>query len=240
MIIGKRIALFNEYYYSDKNYTENPIYEKHSYPLQEFRTNNNIREDWGINKNIDQIEEISIYLSKDNDLQAFIEMANFEMNLYFIDSRLIGFVEGAYFELRKISNNKVKSIEENELIELLSLKKSDVLQKLGDNFVISYVGPEGTLEGYCYNTLGLTIGFYEDKIDFIIFKPFVSFMGVNAGMDFSTIQKVLGESKISEEWYETDDRKIFEIRYNFDKYEFWFHSFDSINGENSSFWLINK
>lgn len=59
-------------------------------------------------------------------------------------------------------------------------------------------------------------------------------------MDFSTIQKVLGESKISEEWYETKERKIFEMRYSFDKYEFWFYSFDGISGNNFAFWLINN
>lgn len=165
MIIGSKIALFNEYCYSDRNYLENPIYKVQSCPLQEFRINNNINEDWGIDNNIEHIEKITIFSSKDNDLQFFIGTTDFAMNLFFIDSRMIGFVEGAYFEFKKISDNKVKSIEENELIELLRLKKADVLQKLGDNYVISHVGPEGTLEGYCYNTQGLTIVFSEDKID---------------------------------------------------------------------------
>ncbi|WP_026073923.1 hypothetical protein [Acetivibrio cellulolyticus] len=58
-------------------------------------------------------------------------------------------------------------------------------------------------------------------------------------MSLDEIQKIMGKAEMSKDWYEVLENIVYQIRYQFDSYPFWFFSRNK-KGEDSTFIAINE
>ena len=126
-------------------------------------------------------------------------------------------------------------IDPEVLINILSMNRSDLFNKYGNDYSVVYEGAEGTTEGYCYKNLGISVFFSDDcqNVLSITCDNKVDLAGVRAGMNFKQIQDYYGKTDISEDWIETPDNKIYTVTYELRDYILQFTSSNS-DGSNST------
>ena len=108
------------------------------------------------------------------------------------------------------------------------MSREEIIEKLGPLYTVEPVGPEGGLDGYFYEDLGMAFAFYEDSEtpDFIECYPRFKIRGVGIGSLFSEIMEALGNTEIIETWLENPDDKAFKIYYQLDEAIFIFVGFE--------------
>lgn len=121
------------------------------------------------------------------------------------------YVRGGSFHRAKPLDGKTK-----EIFDYVYLTKEDVVKKLGADYKTVQTGVEGSSEGYCYENAGLTFIFedtQENRVAWIECSDKIDILGIRAGMNFSQIQKGLGQVPVVETLQEATDRKAYEIEY---------------------------
>jgi hypothetical protein len=124
-----------------------------------------------------------------------------------------------------VSSAKVESVEAEKeftfvsnienISDLMYLKKDEVLDKFGNDFVIVPEGGEGTEEGYMYEQFGLTFVFEgaDNHIAWVSCSEKVDINGARTGMNFKQIQDKLGVAEINDTFIEIPEYRAFEINY---------------------------
>jgi len=102
-----------------------------------------------------------------------------------------------------------------QIDELLTMSREEIIKKLGPDYSVEPVGPEGALDGYYYENLGMAFAFYADSDipDFIECYPNFKIHGVGIGSLFSEIMEALGDTEIFETWLAHPDDKAFIVYY---------------------------
>ena len=97
----------------------------------------------------------------------------------------------------------------------LAMSREEIVEKLGPDYTVEPIGPEGALDGYCYEDLGMAFAFYfdSDTPDFIDCYPNFRIRGVGIGSLFSEVFEALGEAEIIETWLADPDDKAFMVQY---------------------------
>jgi len=102
-----------------------------------------------------------------------------------------------------------------QIDEFLAMSREEIIKKLGPDYSVEPVGPEGALDGYYYEDLGMAFAFYADSDmpDFIECYPNFRIRGVGIGSLFSEIMEALGNTEIFETWLAHPDDKGFIVYY---------------------------
>lgn len=252
-ILGKKVILLKEKCELDDQILENPFYDISTTTVSDFTFGIKVAmEKWDFSEEEKYIDRIRIYDSEEKQNEWSFELEEFKFDIYYTGSRLIIGVGGSYFEM-EIDGDGEESTEKNsesgntqvilgdDVIELLSLKKDSVFERLGAFYDTVEVEYKSSPEGYYFPERGITVVFDDaiDMIDFIKCESVLSVKGVNAGMKFEDIQKILGKSEVNKRWSENTENIIYEIKYQFENYSFLFYS-QYENGENSTFIIINE
>ena len=93
----------------------------------------------------------------------------------------------------------------------LTMSREEIIKKLGPDYSVEFVGPEGALDGYYYEDLGMAFAFYADSDipDFIECYPNFKIYGVGIGSLFPEIVEALGDTEVFETWLAHPDDKAF-------------------------------
>ena len=126
------------------------------------------------------------------------------------------------------NNGKKQSVDTipKDLFSYVVLTKKEVLNKLGMKYKIVQTGAEGSYEGYEYESLGLTFVFEAGKVAWIDCDEKVKISGAKTGMNFMQIFTKLGEAKVVDTWFETEDNKAYKIEYIIQNCKVVFFSFN--------------
>lgn len=89
------------------------------------------------------------------------------------------------------------------ILDLFSLSKQKVLNKLGDDYEVVPSGPDGGYEGYYYEDLDYNIIFIDDE--FIDYIELGEINGVPIGATFEEVMKTFGDTEIKEITYKLDN-----------------------------------
>ncbi|HEX9059239.1 MAG TPA: hypothetical protein VF941_03580 [Clostridia bacterium] len=131
------------------------------------------------------------------------------------------------------SNNKV------DVSRIINMTKADIIKELGENYRVVPADVEGSLEGFKYSDIGITIAFINDKVHSIACDSSFEINGVKSGMNFSQIRQKLGDIPTKDTFIETPDHKAYKISYSFDNYVMNFLSLDS-QGSNASLTILKR
>lgn len=128
-----------------------------------------------------------------------------------------------------------------EVYQCIGMSKVEIEKNLGEDYVTSYNGPEGTFETYLYEDLGLEFAFdYPcDEVCMIYCDETACFKGVRAGMSFDEIMDKLGKREISELGYGYPVSTIYCIDYEFENYRLTFVSYDK-EGNDTKLWFSGR
>ncbi len=112
--------------------------------------------------------------------------------------------------------------------EIMSLKKEQVLELLGDDYKVVQTGIEDSEKGFYYEKYGITIVFDDfsepDMIAKIECTEKVDVNGTKVGMSFSEIEAILGDGNISELTKVEQDQPNYELDYKYDDFIVWYGS----------------
>lgn len=109
---------------------------------------------------------------------------------------------------------KTKSFQ--ELVNIFSLTKKEIIKKFGHAYYLTNTGPEGTETGYEFKKKGMTIVFSSDNyVNSVYCNAIIDFNGARSGMTFNKIQKFLGKTKIEEvsALEDSNEYKYYLLRY---------------------------
>ena len=128
-----------------------------------------------------------------------------------------------------------------QIDEFLSLSGEEIIAKLGPGFEAVAAGPEGAMDGYCYEALGMTFAFYPDSVmpDLIECGPGFRISGVGVGSLFSEILEALGDAEITETWLELPDYTVYLIDYQLGNGIYSFIAFEK-DGPADMLWISPK
>ncbi len=115
------------------------------------------------------------------------------------------------------------TLSEEELISLLTMKKPEIIQTLGDKYEIP-ISYEGEDELY-YREYGIIITFdtfYEPDtvISILILNDEITINGVRKNMSFKEIRSILGEGRRIED----DKQGTYSVYYDFENYSLYFYA----------------
>lgn len=98
---------------------------------------------------------------------------------------------------------------------LLSMSRDEIIEKLGPDYEEVYAGPEGAMDGYYYEDVGMAFAFYPDSAtpEIINCYPDFKINGVGPGSLFSEIMEALGDAEIIETWLELPIYTVYMIEY---------------------------
>ena len=125
------------------------------------------------------------------------------------------------------------------IFSCMSLNKSEIIKKLGNNYEIIATGAEATESGYCYRNLEFVIVFDgnedESLVNYIypLYERDIEINGAKNGMNFTQIQGILGKSPIFDTFVEIPEEKAYELKYIINGCTVEFFSRDK-DGSNSS------
>ena len=99
----------------------------------------------------------------------------------------------------------------------LSMSRDEILEMLGPDFEEVGAGPEGAMDGYFYENLGMAFAFYPDSDtpELIDCSPAFRLGGVGPGSLFSEIMEALGPAEVIETWLELPIYTVYAIEYFF-------------------------
>ena len=104
-----------------------------------------------------------------------------------------------------------KNATKADMERYFSMKKSEIIKELGNDYELVGAGAEASEEGYSYEKTGLVFVFgYEDVVDLIECEEIE---GAKAGMNFTQIQEKLGTAKIEDTFVELPEYKAYELNY---------------------------
>ncbi len=133
----------------------------------------------------------------------------------------------------EVSNSTDNKIDKETLFWILSMSKDMVSDVYGTEFEIIRSGAEGAQDGYYYKQRGISIIFTDDgNVGYVDCNENVDIDGATAGMSFIQIKEKLGEAKIEENWMETPDNKIYQLKYEMNGHTLIFES-DNKEGNES-------
>ncbi|MCL1854709.1 MAG: leucine-rich repeat domain-containing protein [Clostridia bacterium] len=97
----------------------------------------------------------------------------------------------------------------------LSMSRDEIIEKLGPDFTEAPAGPEGAMDGYYYEDLGMAFAFYPDSDtpELIDCYPGFKINGVGPGSLFSEVMEALGRAEIIETWLELPIYTVYMIEY---------------------------
>ena len=97
----------------------------------------------------------------------------------------------------------------------LSMSREEIIGQLGMGFEEVAAGPEGAMDGYFYEDLGMTFAFYPDSDapEIIDCAPAFRIHGVGSGSSFSEIMEALGPAEIIETWMELPIYTVYMVEY---------------------------
>ena len=137
------------------------------------------------------------------------------------------------------SNNEGKSSNNVDISKIINMTKADIIKELGGNYRVVPADVEGSLEGFKYSDIGITIAFINDKVHSIACDSSFEINGVKSGMSFNQIRQKLGDVPTEDTFIETPDHKAYRISYSFDNYIMYFLSLDS-EGNDASLTILIK
>ena len=115
-----------------------------------------------------------------------------------------------------------------QIDELLTLSKEEIIDKLGPDYVVEPVGPEGALDGYYYKDLGMAFAFYPDSTVPDIIECYEGFhlYGIGIGNRLSEVTEALGDSGVNETWLMGPEDKAYMLSYQFGNAMYSFIAFE--------------
>jgi len=101
-----------------------------------------------------------------------------------------------------------------DIFDSIGMTEEQVEQKYGAAYKKIYVSYNGLMKGFFYSDMGFTIAFGNDgKVAYVYCSDKIDIKGARPGMDFSQIQKILGNAVIFQNWAENPVNSLYEIRY---------------------------
>lgn len=96
-----------------------------------------------------------------------------------------------------------------------TMSKEEIIETLGPDFLVVPAGPEGAMDGYFYEDIGMAFAFYSDsKVpELIDCYPNFRIHGVGEGSLFSEIFEALGDTEIIETWMELPIYTVYMVQY---------------------------
>jgi hypothetical protein len=130
---GLEIALFSDFADVDGDVLDTPRYKMESMTLQEFRENGQIADDWGIKKEDQPVERVQIFQAANDSQEWEWKLAGYSGDLYLVDSRMVLYMEGSYFELHRVTGHQGNLVNKYLLEESQSIAglKVDKLSREG-------------------------------------------------------------------------------------------------------------
>jgi hypothetical protein len=115
-----------------------------------------------------------------------------------------------------------------QIDEFLTMSREEIIEKLGPDYSVEPAGPEGAMDGYCYENLGMTFAFDPDSdvVELIDCDSNFKIHGVGPGSLFSEILEALGETEIVETWIELPVYTAYIARYKFGNSAYCFTAFE--------------
>jgi len=190
------------------------------------------------------LSEIMEQLGETDILESWIEGPH--ITTYNIDY-IIGKCRYEFTSLEPDGTNTIpvtiswyRSKRDADYIEmLLDMTKNEMLDRfssrndIGDVISENYELIETGMEGYYYKHLGFTFAFEKnDSVAFIMLNDKNEINGVGAGMDFTVIQSIWGNTEIMEIKLSSSENVAYKVEFVYGMLKFAFISTDS-NGDDS-------
>lgn len=122
----------------------------------------------------------------------------------------------ALSSIEQINSDKQTS---DLIFSCMSLNKSEIIKKLGNDYEIIATGAEATESGYFYRNLEFVIVFDSDDDESLVnyiyplYERNIEINGAKNGMNFTQVQEILGKSPIFNTFVEIPEEKAYELKY---------------------------
>ena len=107
------------------------------------------------------------------------------------------------------------ALQIKQIDAFLSMSRDEIIEKCGPDYEEVGTGPEGAMDGYYYEDLGMVFAFYPDSDTPELIHCYPSFQigGVGLGSLFTEVTEALGRAEIEKTWLELPIYTVYKIEY---------------------------